>query len=124
MNIFDAARAGDAETVQAWLDAGADVSAVDEHGLTPLQQAAIGANQAGLDDNLAVLRLLLESGSPLEHRSRDGRTALYLAAEFAPSTHAVQMLLDAGAEADVYDNHGNHIEIGRASCRKRAEIGL
>src|SRR5215510_2733634 len=37
MNIFDAARAGDAATVQACLDAGADVSAVDERGLTPLQ---------------------------------------------------------------------------------------
>ena len=109
INIFGAARASDAQTVQACLDAGADVSAVDEHGLTALQQAAIGANQAGLAENLAVLRLLLEAGSPLEHRSRDGRTALYLAAELAPSTDAVQMLLDAGAEADVYDNHGNHI---------------
>lgn len=108
MNIFAAANAGDAQTVQACLDAGADISAVDEYGFTALQRAAMGANQAGLAENLAVLRLLI-AGSSLEQRSRDGRTALFLAAEFAPSTDAVQMLLDAGAEADVYDGHGNHV---------------
>ena len=109
MNIFAAAHAGDAQTVQACLDAGADVSAVDEYGFTALQRAATGANRTGLAGNLAVLRLLLQAGSSLEQRSRDGRTALFLAAEFAPSTDVVQMLLDAGAEADVYDGHGNHV---------------
>jgi bifunctional non-homologous end joining protein LigD len=109
MNIFAAAHAGDAETVQACLDAGADVSAVDEYGFTALQRAATGTNRAGLAGNLTVLRLLLQAGSSLEQRSRDGRTALFLAAEFAPSTDVVQMLLDAGAEADVYDGHGNHV---------------
>jgi bifunctional non-homologous end joining protein LigD len=109
MNIFAAAHASDAQTVQACLDAGADVSAVDEHGFTALQRAAMGANQAELAENLAVLRLLLQAGSSREQRSRDGRTALFLAAEFAPSTDAVQTLLDAGAEADVYDDHGNHV---------------
>ncbi|NMK49366.1 ankyrin repeat domain-containing protein [Achromobacter sp. Bel] len=108
--IFDAARSGDVKTVQACLEAGADPAAVDAHGFTALQQAAMGANDTEIAPNLAVLKALIDAGSPLEFQ-REGRTALYLAAEFAPSTEAVQMLIDAGARADIRDAHGNHITV-------------
>ena len=98
--IFDAARSGDVKGVQACLDAGADPAAVDAYGFTALQQAAMGANDTEIPDNLQVLKLLIDAGSPLEFQ-REGRTALYLAAEFAPSTDAVQLLIDAGARADI-----------------------
>ncbi|SCL23917.1 Ankyrin repeat-containing protein [Micromonospora nigra] len=107
--IFEAARLGDVQAVQDHIRAGADVSAVSPHGFTALQMAAIGADTTPVERNLAVLDLLVRSGSPLEHRSADGRTALFLAAEFAPSTDAVQLLLDAGAEADVATNAGQHV---------------
>jgi len=51
----------------------------------------------------------VDAGSPLEFTGSGGRTALFLAAEFAPSTQAVQLLIDAGAQADVFDAHGNHV---------------
>lgn len=106
--IFDAARSGDVAQVRASLEAGADPAAVNDYGFTALQQAAMGANDTEIAPNLAVLKLLIDAGSPLEFQ-REGRTALYLAAEFAPSTDAVQLLIDAGAQADIRDSHGNHI---------------
>lgn len=109
-DIFDAARSGDVERVRACLAAGADPAAVNDYGFTALQSAAMGANSTDVAQNLAVLKLLIEAGSPLEF-AREGRTALYLAAEFAPSTDAVQLLIDAGAQADIHDAHGNHITV-------------
>lgn len=109
-DIFDAARGGDVERVRACLAAGADPTAVNAYGFTALQSAAMGANDTEVAANVAVLQLLIEAGSPLEFK-REGRTALYLAAEFAPSTDAVQLLIDAGAEADICDAHGNHITV-------------
>ena len=107
--IFDAAREADVKTVRACIEAGADMNAVNKQGFTALQCAAMGSNETETEPNLAVLRLLLEAGSPLEYTGTDGRTALYLAAEFAPTVDAVQLLLDAGAKADISDSHGNHI---------------
>lgn len=109
--IFDAAYRGDADTTRACLQGGADPAALSEHGFTALQHAAMGANSTPVERNLAVLRLLLDAASPLEYAGADGRTALYLAAEFAPTTDAVQLLLDAGAKADISDRHGNHIMV-------------
>ena len=107
--IFDAAREADVKTVRACIEAGADMNAVNKQGFTALQCAAMGSNETETEPNLAELRLLLEAGSPLEYTGTDGRTALYLAAEFAPTVDAVQLLLDAGAKADISDSHGNHI---------------
>lgn len=108
-NIFEAARQGDIETTRACIEAGADLTGLNEYGFTALQMAAMGSNTTPVARNLAVVRLLLAAGSPLEYAGSDGRTALYLAAEFAPTTDAVQLLLDAGANADISDRHGNHI---------------
>ncbi|RZL63503.1 MAG: ankyrin repeat domain-containing protein [Variovorax sp.] len=107
--IFEAARAGDTAAVQAFLAAGADVAALDAHGFTALQSAAMGANSAPEADILAVMQWLVEAGSPLEFKGADGRTALYLAAEFAHTAAPVQLLIDAGANADISDAHGNHV---------------
>lgn len=109
--IFDAARKADVKTTRACIEAGADPASVNKQGFTALQCAAMGSNETEVAPNLAVLRLLLEVGSPLEYTGADGRTALYLAAEFAPTTDAVQLLIDAGAKADISDGHGNHITV-------------
>lgn len=111
-DLFEAARAADVEAVRGFLAAGAGLHAVDGHGFTALQSAAIGSNQSDDADNLTVLRLLVEAGSPLEYvKPGDGRTALYLLAEFSNTPESVQYLVDAGAKADVSDPHGNHITV-------------
>jgi bifunctional non-homologous end joining protein LigD len=108
-NIFEAARAANLVATRAFLDAGAKVDAVNNAGFTALECAAMGTNGTPADQHLPVLRLLIEAGSTLEHQGSGGRTALYLAAEFSRGPEAVQLLLDAGAQADIRDEHGNHV---------------
>ena len=108
-DIFAAARTANLVATRAFLDAGAEPAAVNDHGFTALECAAMGTNGTPTEQHLAVLRLLIEAGSPLEHQGGGGRTALYVAAEFSRGVEAVQLLLDAGAQADIRDGHGNHI---------------
>jgi len=109
-DLFAAAWAADAQTTAALLAAGADVHAVDAFGFTALERAASSLDCAPMESALATLRLLIDAGSSLEHIGAGGRTALYLAAEFSPAgPEAVQLLIDAGAQPDMYDAHGNHI---------------
>ncbi|HDS1043203.1 TPA: ankyrin repeat domain-containing protein [Stenotrophomonas maltophilia] len=109
-DLFAAAWAADAQATAAFLAAGVDVHAVDAFGFTALERAASSLDRAPMESALATLRLLIDAGSPLEHVGAGGRTALYLAAEFSPDgPEAVQLLVDAGAQPDVCDAHGNHI---------------
>jgi bifunctional non-homologous end joining protein LigD len=111
IDLCAAALAADVATVQAGLAAGADVSAENAYGFTALECAARATNDTPAAQHLQVLRLLIDAGSPLEHLGRGGRTALYLAAEFARECAPVQMLLDAGANPAVHDGFGNHIVV-------------
>ena len=111
IDLCAAALAADVATVQAGLAAGADVSAENAHGFTALECAARATNDTPAAQHLQVLRLLIDAGSPLEHLGGGGRTALYLAAEFALDCAPVQMLLDAGANPAVRDGGGNHIVV-------------
>jgi len=109
-DLFAAAWAADTQATAAFLAAGADVHAVDAFGFPALERAASSQDRAPMEHTLATLRLLVDAGSPLEHVGAGGRTALFLAAEFSPDgLEAVQLLVDAGAQPDVRDAHGNHI---------------
>lgn len=111
MDMFEAARKGNLEGVNACLEAGADPAGVNDYGFTALHCAAAGLNSADESQVMEVMQLLLDKGCPLELASSDGRTALYLAAEFALGTAGVQLLLDAGAKADIFSAHGIHIVV-------------
>lgn len=111
-NIFDAIKRGDAGEVSACIAAGANLAAVNDWGFTALQAAAMGTHNLTATQHTAmldILRMLIDAGSPLEARGPSGGTALYYAAEFASDVAHVQILLDAGAEADISDVCGNHI---------------
>ncbi|MEE1844104.1 ankyrin repeat domain-containing protein [Streptomyces sp. NPDC086796] len=110
MDVFEAAHHGDVRAVRAALDAGCDVIAVDAYGWSPLHRAAMGA-EADPARAAAVLAALLDAGAPVEQPGGDGRTALYLAAEFSQSPEAVELLISRGADPDVSDGHGNHVTV-------------
>ncbi|MCX4847011.1 ankyrin repeat domain-containing protein [Streptomyces sp. NBC_00893] len=110
MDVSEAAHNGDLAAVRAALEAGFDAAAVDEQGWSPLHRAAMGA-EADPVRAAAVLAALLDAGAPVEHPGGDGRTALYLAAEFSQSPEAVELLIARGADPDITDGHGNHITV-------------
>src|SRR5688572_18452903 len=111
MDIFEAARKGEVSTLKKHLDQKPDLSALNPYGFTALHSAAMGSNDQDQVTNLEIVKLLVEAGSPLELPSKDGRTALYLLAEFSPYVETVQWFIDAGAKPDVSDSYGNHITV-------------
>jgi hypothetical protein len=108
-NLFEAARKCDAIMIKS-LIGNTDLSITNEYGFNALQCAAMGSNSCNDESEIIeTLRVLIEAGSPLEAKSTDGRTALFLLAEFSPFVAPVQFLIDAGANPNVSDLHGNHI---------------
>ena len=73
--LLRAARAGNAETVKTLLQSqNADVNGIDEHGNTPLIEAA----RFGHDE---VVRALLIAKADVNAKNDEGKTALMLASE-------------------------------------------
>lgn len=88
--LLRAATAGNADTVRTLLASpSADVNGIDEHGNTPLIQAA----RFGHDD---VVTALLIAKANVNARNDQGKTALMLAAE-GGHDETVRVLTQAGA---------------------------
>ena len=108
-DIFQAARAGDVEAVRQHLRQGADVNATDRYGMTALHCAAMACNRADTGPATAVIQLLLQSGASANALSADGRSVLYIAAEFSWTVDPIAMLVAAGASPHVTNSQGVHI---------------
>src|SRR5262249_54570654 len=74
-------------------DAGADVNAIDEDGLRPLDVAILYAGGA-------AVRLLIDRGAEVNYVRPDGDTGLMAAGGFG-SVALVEMFLAAGADPNV-----------------------
>ena len=120
--------------VQMLLDRGADLTARDQHGGTPLHYAAMrnktpavvallldrGADltartqyggtplhgAAGYNETPAVVALLLDRGADLTARTQDGWTPLHGAAGYSETPAVVALLLDRGADPKLRDKEG------------------
>lgn len=88
-----------ASCVQAFLEAGADPSAADENGETPLMHAV-------WQQDPAVVHLLLEKGANVNACDGDGNTALMTAVEDAECPDMVRILLAAGADPSAKNAEG------------------
>ena len=88
--LLRAARAGNADTVRTLLTSpNVDVNGLDEHGNTPLIEAA----RFGHDE---VVTALLIAKADINAKNDEGKTALMLAAE-GGHDETVRMLTQAGA---------------------------
>ncbi|MFN8971619.1 MAG: ankyrin repeat domain-containing protein, partial [Alphaproteobacteria bacterium] len=96
--LIEAVLGGRIGTVQALLEAGAEIEARDNDGYTPLHRAARYGHTA-------TVRALLASGAEIEARNNDGVTALHWAA-WNSKTDTVQELLDRGANIYARNDFG------------------
>ena len=91
--LFDLARAGDAEQLAAYVDAGVPPDLTNDKGDTLLVVAAYAQHED-------VVRALLERGADHARVNDRGQTALG-SAVFRQSAGTVRALLDAGADPDL-----------------------
>ncbi|EWZ34098.1 hypothetical protein BFJ63_vAg12664 [Fusarium oxysporum f. sp. narcissi] len=108
-----ACRRGNEEVVKALLDAGADVSAVDKEGWTPLLFAVV-------EGRLEVAKLLIEKGARAMDPHRRGWMPLH-SAIWAGHTEMVKLLIENGASVVAADRDG-WVPLHYASCRRHVEI--
>ncbi|MCY1212639.1 Ankyrin repeats (many copies) [compost metagenome] len=98
-----AAASGQAEIVRLALAHGADLASTDRYDGTAL----IGASQQG---HVEVVKLLLKAGIAVDHVNNLGWTALLEAVVLGDGSaryeETVQLLLDAGADANLADREG------------------
>jgi len=90
------------------IDNGADLSAHDEYGRTPLHNAV-------LSDNVVAARLLLASGAPVMQQDHSGRTPLHLA-----QSHEIENILK---EFGAVETEDPTLELGRGKAPTKSANG-
>ena len=98
IELTEAGRRGELGRLRALLAGGADASAKNEHGSTPLHAAASWNDRP-------VVELLLDHGANVHARDWEGDTPLHIAAAFGDKA-VIGLLLDRGADINVRDDTG------------------
>jgi CubicO group peptidase (beta-lactamase class C family) len=101
-DLWDASGDGDDAAVEAALQAGADVAALDTRSSRNGRRAL---NWAAINNHAGTIRVLLEHGAAIDAANLTGFTALHHAAEFG-SDDAARALLDAGADPTLRNADG------------------
>ncbi len=90
------------ENVEFLADDWASVTVSDDEGKTPLHHAA---NLAYLENQVAIIELLLSKGASISAKNSYGETPLH-AAVAGGSLEAVKVLVSNGADINIEDNNG------------------
>jgi tetratricopeptide (TPR) repeat protein len=129
--LLDAARYGQAESIERLLAHGADINTQDETGQTPLMAAIAQTGSKLFGGNpkkyVATIDALLAHNPNLEVKDRQGQTALFHAV-LEPNEKVIASLVlrlvDKGAKLDVADGDGATalIELARTARAKSPEV--
>lgn len=101
--LLQAAKDGYYEICDELLNAGADISVVNNKGSSALHLCCYGENKK--EHKIDLVRLLTKSGASVNARDERGVTPLLIAAGAARSD-VIEFLLDNGADPSVKDNTG------------------
>jgi ankyrin repeat protein len=132
------------DTVKALIEAGADVKAVNKNQETVLMHAARTDYRSETIARVTLLKLLIDHGSEVSARDKEGRTALHYASiqvmseggGFTSRPEVVRLLLDNGAPVNAPDNRGqtalmetvqewhSPIEISQLLIERGADVNL
>ena len=96
--VVEALVAGDLETLEGYIEDGADLDQRDKDGNTPLMVAIVFGR---VDEAKAFV----EGGAELDLKNKDGSTGLILAAFFG-QTKTVKFLLEEGADLGIRNKEG------------------
>jgi ankyrin repeat protein len=96
--LMHAAYAGTLSTMEALVEAGADVNATNQRKATALHWAV---------PEVSKMKLLLLKGADVNPRTVEGRTPLYAAAQLPTGTAAMKVLLELGADVEARTIVGN-----------------
>src|SRR6185369_4460095 len=94
------------ETLQALVEAGADVNTANDFGATPLMWCAGDA---------AKVRYLISKGASVNVRSKLGRTPLMIAAMYDGALEAARLLIEKDADVKAADEGGGTVLASAAS---------
>lgn len=111
MDITTAARQSDLAAVKTILaDCPEAIFQVNSNGFNALHEA-LAADSCG-HVNGELVRFLVDSGCPINQLSQDGRTPLWIAAEFCPDVEIVRYLIEHGADLSLLViNHCHVVDV-------------
>jgi len=99
VDIWTAAKEGNIEAVKQHLDAGTDVNAKNEFGLTPLHRAASRGHKE-------IAELLIAKGADVNAKDKRGTTPLHEAAGRGHNKDVAELLIAKGADVNAKDDNG------------------
>ena len=115
-DFIELVKTGSLEEVKRAIEAGANVNARDEIGMTPLMQAA------WFNQNPEVIKVLLEAGAEINTRTENGMTPLFWAAWLNENPEVIKVLLEAGTNVDARDKWGSTPLMQAAGWNENPEV--
>lgn len=112
--LFTVVKSDQVEAIGMLLQAGADVNATADRGMSVLMNASRADYRSDVTGRLQILNLLLQHGARVDVRDGDGKTALHYAVVdimseaggFRAHPEIVSLLLEKGADVNAMDESG------------------
>ncbi len=113
------------ESIQALIDAGAQINDTDEDGNTALMAACYNNRENG--DRTKIIQLLLNSGADVKMKNNDGQNVLFRISNGGVTPEMIKDMIQRGADPKMIDKYGQtplHTCWNAASCKVLIEAGV
>src|SRR3712207_278933 len=107
MDLFKAIEKNNLDRVVASLTQSIDLSKKNAYGFTALHNAIMGDTSG--NSYFDIVKLLVAAGADVNQLSNDGRSPIFLAAEFCTDIELIKYLLAQGADPKIHDAFKHNI---------------